>query len=147
MVAQRGLPRPCDSRRRAKIELVEPLRVVAMDHIVLRCGDVATTLRWYLDVLGLAPVRVEAWERGDAPFPSARVDPGTIIDFVARGEEPVAAGHLDHLCLVIEPTDMAALGDTFRVVDGPATRYGARGNGTSVYVLDPDDTVVELRHY
>jgi catechol 2,3-dioxygenase-like lactoylglutathione lyase family enzyme len=126
---------------------MEPVRVVAMDHIVLRCSDVDTTLRWYLDVLGLAPVRVEAWQRGEAPFPSARVDPGTIIDFIPRGDESPAAGHLDHLCLVIEPTDLAALAETFRVIEGPATRYGARGNGTSVYVLDPDDTVVELRQY
>jgi len=35
----------------------------------------------------------------------------------------------------------------FRVVDGPDTRYGAQGDGWSIYVLDPDDNVVELRTY
>jgi len=35
----------------------------------------------------------------------------------------------------------------FDVVAGPATRYGAQGNGRSLYVRDPDGTVVELRYY
>ena len=33
------------------------------------------------------------------------------------------------------------------VIDGPATRYGARGNGWSVYVHDPDGNTVEFRSY
>ena len=35
----------------------------------------------------------------------------------------------------------------FEVLDGPGTRYGARGDGTSLYVRDPEGTTVELRHY
>ena len=56
---------------------------------------------------------------------------------------------LDHVCLVIEPTDLDALAASgrFDVVGGPGRRYGARGNGTSLYVRDPDGTVVELRYY
>jgi catechol 2,3-dioxygenase-like lactoylglutathione lyase family enzyme len=127
--------------------LAPKVNVIALDHIVLRCADVERTLAWYRDVLGLAPVRVEAWRRGDAPFPSVRVDAGTIVDLVAG--PATADGHLDHLCLVVERTDLAALAASgeLDVVDGPATRYGARGNGTSLYVRDPDGTVVELRHY
>lgn len=125
------------------------VHVTGFDHLVLRCADVSTTLRWYLDVLGLEPVRVAEWERGEVPFPSARVDAGTIIDFIGRGDAGTARGHLDHLCLVVDPTDLGALASSgaLDVVDGPATRYGARGNGTSLYVTDPDGTVVELRHY
>jgi len=33
------------------------------------------------------------------------------------------------------------------VVEGPSPRFGARGMGTSLYVRDPDGTVVELRYY
>lgn len=122
------------------------LHVTALDHIVLRCADVETTLAWYLDVLGLSPVRVQEWRRGEVPFPSVRVDPGTIIDLVAG---PTTDGRLDHLCLVIDAIDLAELAASgkFDVVEGPAARYGARGNGTSIYVRDPDGTVVELRHY
>ena len=70
----------------------------------------------------------------------------TIIDLV-HGEP--SDGRLDHLCLVVEPTDLAELAQSpaLDVIEGPATRYGAQGNGTSLYVRDPDGTVVELRHY
>ena len=42
----------------------------------------------------------------------------------------------------------AVVGDPrFTVVDGPDWRFGARGDGWSVYVLDPDGNTVELRTY
>jgi len=126
---------------------MEPsIRVSELDHIVLRCADVERTLAWYTDVLGLDPVRLDEWRRGEAPFPSVRINDGTIIDLVV-GE--TIDGRLDHFCVVIEPTDLAAVAASgaFDVLDGPDTRYGARGNGTSLYVRDPDGTVVELRHY
>ena len=126
---------------------MEPsIRVSELDHIVLRCADVERTLAWYTDVLGLTPVRLDEWRRGEAPFPSVRINDGTIIDLVV-GE--TTDGRLDHFCVVIEPTDLTAVAASgqFEVLDGPDTRYGARGNGTSLYVRDPDGTVVELRHY
>lgn len=123
------------------------VNVVAFDHVVLRCADVELTLGWYVDRLGLAPVRVDEWRRGDAPFPSVRVSDDTIIDLI---EGPAADdGRLDHLCLVVEPLDLddlAASGE-LDVAEGPARRSGARGEGTSLYVRDPDGLVVELRHY
>jgi catechol 2,3-dioxygenase-like lactoylglutathione lyase family enzyme len=124
------------------------VRVIEFDHLVLKCADVETTLAWYLDVIGLAPVRVQEWRDGTAPFPSVRVNATTIIDLIRR-REGEGDGRLDHLCLVVEPTDLAALAASgvLDVVDGPATRYGAQGDGTSLYVRDPDGAIVELRHY
>mgnify|MGYP001812505383 CR=1 FL=1 len=122
------------------------LSVTGLDHIVLFSADVERTLAWYCDLLGLEPVRVEEWRRGEVPFPSVRVNPTTIIDLMAG--EPVD-GRLDHFCLVVEPTDLdeiAASGE-FTVVAGPVRRFGARGDGTSLYVRDPDGALVELRHY
>jgi catechol 2,3-dioxygenase-like lactoylglutathione lyase family enzyme len=133
--------------------------VTAFDHLVLRCADVEVTLAWYVDVLGLEPVRVDEWRREAAPVPSVRVSPDTIIDLIPGGPPPpsgaegVAVGgdlpRLDHLCLVVESTDLDALAEsgTFHVVEGPDVRFGARGLGTSLYVLDPDGLTVELRHY
>jgi catechol 2,3-dioxygenase-like lactoylglutathione lyase family enzyme len=120
--------------------------VIGFDHLVLVCTDVERTLAWYLDDLGLEPVRVDEWRAGTAPFPSARVDAHTIIDLVAGTP---AEGRLDHLCLVVSETDLDAVkaSGRFDVVAGPATRYGAQGNGRSLYVRDPDGTVVELRYY
>lgn len=122
------------------------VRVAAFDHLVLRCLDVERTLAWYVDVLGLAPVRVEEWRRGEAPFPSVRISADTIVDLIAG---PTEDGRLDHVCIVVEPVDLAELAASgeFDVVEGPARRFGARGDGTSLYVRDPDGLVVELRHY
>lgn len=122
------------------------VKVVALDHIVLNVADVERALAFYCGTLGLAPVRVDEWRRGEVPFPSARVDGGTIIDLLAV---PRSGENADHFCLVVEPTDWDAVkaSGNFEVVDGPARRYGARGDGTSLYVRDPDGNVVELRHY
>jgi catechol 2,3-dioxygenase-like lactoylglutathione lyase family enzyme len=122
------------------------LRITGFDHLVLRCADVDTTLTWYLDLLGLEPVRVDEWRRGEAPFPSVRIDHDTIIDLVPGAADD---GRLDHLCIVCEPIDLGALVESgeFDVVEGPVRRFGARGDGTSLYVRDPDGLVVEIRHY
>jgi catechol 2,3-dioxygenase-like lactoylglutathione lyase family enzyme len=120
--------------------------VTELDHIVLRCGDIETTLAWYQQQLGLAPVRVEAWRAGEVPFPSVRVNAHTIVDLLPGD---TSNGRLDHICLVVEPLDFDALvaSGRFDVLDGPDQRYGARGNGTSLYVRDPDGLTVELRYY
>ncbi|MEI2653851.1 MAG: hypothetical protein V9G12_17190 [Microthrixaceae bacterium] len=85
------------------------LRVTAMDHIVLKCRDIEATLAWYLGELGLSPVRIDEWRAGDAPFPSVRVSADTIIDLVAvPADQDPKNDRLDHVCLVIEPTDLDA---------------------------------------
>jgi catechol 2,3-dioxygenase-like lactoylglutathione lyase family enzyme len=122
------------------------VEVVGMDHIVLNVSDVERALGFYQGLLGLAPVRVEEWRQGDAPFPSVRVDDHTIIDLF---QAPRTEANLDHFCLVVRPTDLdaiAASGD-FEVASGPGTRYGAQGDGRSLYVKDPDGNTVELRYY
>lgn len=126
-----------------------PVTVTAFDHLVLRCADVDSTLAWYVDVMGLQPMRVKDWRAGEISFPSVRVDAGTIIDLIDRGDEPPGNGSVDHFCLVVDQVDLQALAASgmFDVVEAPATRYGARGNGTSLYVRDPDGRIVELRHY
>ena len=123
--------------------------IKALDHIALRVQDVEASLSFYADILGLPTERVELWRDNQVPFPSVRLNRDTLIDLM----EGVSAGSdLNHYCLVIEATDMAALKARFEgigvtVQDGPVTRWGAHGEGTSLYVLDPDGHVVELRHY
>jgi catechol 2,3-dioxygenase-like lactoylglutathione lyase family enzyme len=124
----------------------DELRVVGLDHVVLNVADVERSLAFYCDELGLAPERVEQWRRGEVLFPSVRVDPTTIIDLLAA---PRTGENADHVCLVVEPVDLEAVkaSGRFEVVDGPAKRFGARGDGTSLYVQDPDGNTVELRYY
>lgn len=125
------------------------VRPVALDHIVLRTPDVETTLAWYVELLGLDPVRVEEWRAGDVPFPSARVNESTIIDFVEAAGDPAADGsHLDHLCLVVEGDLGEVLADErTEVLSDEVELFGARGLGRSVYVRDPGGATVELRRY
>ncbi|MDT0343912.1 VOC family protein [Streptomyces litchfieldiae] len=122
------------------------MRVTGFDHLVLNTVDPERALEFYCGTLGLEPVRVEQWRAGEVPFPSVRVSPHTIVDLVSRrrGETNV-----DHFCLVVEPLDWQEVIDSgrFDVLEGPVDRYGARGNGISLYVRDPDGNTVELRWY
>ena len=124
------------------------VQAVGFDHLVLRTPDVERSLRFYCDDLGLQPERVEEWRRGEVLFPSVRIDATTLID-VLEGER--SGTNVDHFCLVIEPTDLAALAASGRfdvVGEGPADGlFGAQGFATSLYVRDPDRNVVELRSY
>ena len=122
------------------------VKAVGLDHVVLNVADVERSIAWYRDELGLEPVRVDEWRRGEVLFPSLRVDEGTIIDLLHADR---TGQNVDHVCLVIEPVDLEAIkaSGRFDVVDGPDRRFGARGDGTSLYVRDPDGNLVELRHY
>ena len=68
----------------------------------------------------------------------------------AGGAPPGREGrNLDHFCLRVEPFDEAAL-RTHLAAHGVAAgalerRYGAEGEGPSIYVSDPEGNVVELK--
>ena len=134
----------------------QPLvKITEMDHIVLRVKDVEESLRFYTQVLGMPAERVDQWRAGEIRFPSARINADTIIDFFAADQEPIGregAKNQDHYCMVIEKTDMEALKAKFEglgvdIQAGPGKRWGSHGDGISLYIYDPDDNVVELRHY
>lgn len=121
------------------------MAIVGFDHLVLRVRDAEKSLEFYTGELGLAPVRVDEWRDGSAPFPSVRVTDHTIIDLVEGDPAP-----LDHFCLVVEPADADALLADPRLTFAdrtPAPRYGAQGEGMSLYTTDPDGNTVELRWY
>lgn len=123
------------------------MRVKDFDHLVLAVQDVERALAFYCGPLGLEPVRVDAWRAGDAPFPSVRISPSTIIDLVVGNAG--GGSNVDHICLVVEPLDWQEVIDSgrFTVLEGPVGRYGARGVAQSIYVEDPDGNTVELRWY
>ena len=134
----------------------QPLvKITELDHIVLRVRDVETSLRFYTQVLGMPSERVEQWRAGEVRFPSARLNADTIIDFFGSDQQPIGregAKNQDHFCMVIEPTDMEELKAKFEGIGvdiqaGPGKRWGSHGDGISLYIYDPDDNVVELRHY
>ena len=86
------------------------------------------------------------WRAGDAPFPSLLIDVGTIADLIPGLERPDERGHLDHICFVVGRPALDALAAELVVVDS-GKRFGARGEGDSIYVRDPDGLLVEFRTY
>lgn len=130
-----------------------PIRLRDIDHVVLRVRDVDAMRRFYCDVLGAEHV---AWrpEYGMSHLKVGR----SMIDLItvdgklgqAGGAAPGAEGrNLDHLCLRVEPFDQEAIVahlDRHGVAVGDIRRrYGAEGNGISIYVKDPEGNTVELK--
>jgi len=124
-----------------------------LDHLVLRVRDVEAMLRFYTEVLGCT------MERKQEELGLYQVRAGaSLIDFVtvdgklgrAGGAAPGPEGrNLDHFCLRIEPFDADALRAWLagRGVEVGETglRYGAEGEGPSLYLSDPEGNVVELK--
>lgn len=130
-------------------------KISSLDHIVLNVSDVDRSLEFYVDGLGLEPVRLDEYRRGEVKFPSLRIDAGTIIDLVSpqtrAGGTRGASPNLNHFCLVVDGSmdEIVALaaGMDIPIEEGPIEVFGARGNGTSIYISDPDGNRVELRTY
>ncbi|HWU52082.1 MAG TPA: VOC family protein [Tahibacter sp.] len=130
-----------------------PFRIHGLDHLVLRARDQDALVRFYCEVLGC---RVE--KRQDA-IGLVQLRAGvSLIDIVTvdgklgrlGGAAPGREGHnLDHLCLRIEPFDLAALRAHLQahgVVPGDyGSRYGAEGEGPSLYLHDVEGNLVELK--
>lgn len=135
------------SHSRIEATGVPVVQVERLDHIVLRVADPEASVRWYQEHFGLPVLRLEEYRRGEVPFPSVEISPGTIIDLDGRRE--ATGTNLSHFCLVVEETDLQALvtSGAFAVVDGPHRRWGALGPADLVYVADPDGNGIELRHY
>lgn len=132
--------------------------ITALDHIVLNVGDIDRALRFYTGVLGLEGERVEPFRAGKVGFPSVRINPSTIIDLFPRKPADGRAvlekadGNLNHLCLVVDAAEFSAAIDHLKanqiaIREGPVSRWGARGQATSIYFLDPDGNEVEIRCY
>jgi glyoxylase I family protein len=129
------------------------IHVLGIDHVVLRVSDVERSLAFYCDVLGCREER-----RSDALGLIQLRAGRNLIDLVdvdsplgrAGGEPPGNTGrNVDHVALRIEPFDPDALAahlEAHGVEPGDVVqRYGAEGNGPSMYVRDPDGNVVELK--
>ena len=60
--------------------------------------------------------------------------------------------NLNHFCLVSESIDLGELAYELKsngvvVVQEPVSRWGARGQATSIYIQDPDENEIEISCY
>jgi catechol 2,3-dioxygenase-like lactoylglutathione lyase family enzyme len=129
------------------------IQIREIDHLVLRVIDLERMLAFYCGVLGCTVER-----RLDA-IGLVQLRAGrSLVDLVpvdgqlgqAGGAAPGRQGrNLDHFCFRVEPFDEAAIRRQLaanHVQAGElAIRYGAEGEGPSIYVTDPEGNVVELK--
>lgn len=129
------------------------IHIVEIDHVVLRAIDMGTMQRFYCDVLGCRE------ERRQDEIGLVQLRAGaSLIDLVAvdgklghqGGAAPDVEGHnMDHLCLRVEDYDEAAILSHLRQhgvrIGEAGLRYGARGNGPSIYLYDPQGNLIELK--
>lgn len=131
-----------------------------LDHVALNSRDPNSMLDFYCEVLGLEAERADLWRKGEAAFPSVRIDENLIVDFLppefmgqgTTWEFSPKHRRLNHICLVYPEDEWWAILDALQqreipVEEGPVQRWGAHGNGTSVYVRDPENNRVELKCY
>ena len=129
------------------------IRIRDIDHLVLRVSDLYGMLHFYCDVLGCTI------ERRQDSIGLVQLRAGrSLVDLVpidgelgrAGGAAPGIEGrNLDHFCFRVEPFDEAGIRRVLEargIAAGPTeSRYGAEGEGPSIYVTDPEGNVVELK--
>lgn len=128
--------------------------LAGLDHIVLRTTRLSSMLDFYCGVLGCTVERETSPDTGLIQLRAgeALIDLVTVDSELGRmgGGPPTATGNnLDHFCLQLMPITEQEILEHLRghgIEAGEfASRYGAQGQGNSLYIQDPDGNTVELR--
>ena len=119
-------------------------KVERIDHVVLRVRDLVGMVRFYEQVLGFRE------ERRIERLNLVQMRAGaSMLDLVASETQGAVVPNMDHLCFRIEPFNRDAI--VMRLapfgisVGETVERYGAEGNGPSVYFHDPEGNQIELK--
>jgi catechol 2,3-dioxygenase-like lactoylglutathione lyase family enzyme len=129
------------------------MKLREIDHIVLRVVDPDKMVQFYTSVLGCTiekkqeEIGLIQLRAGSSLVDLIPVD-GKLgkMGGVAPGKE---GRNVDHFCFRVEDFNEAAILAELKaagVAAGPAeSRYGAEGEGPSIYINDPEGNTVELK--
>ena len=125
------------------------VRINGLDHVVLRTGKRDEVLAFYRDKLGCPVERtLEIIGLYQLRAGSALIDVLDTTVFTVAQAGPGESLY-DHFCIAIaadSAEEVIAMLDANGIPHGePAQRYGATGDGTSIYATDPDGRTVELK--
>jgi catechol 2,3-dioxygenase-like lactoylglutathione lyase family enzyme len=133
-----------------------PVKVHALDHLVINVADVAQSAQWYGKVLGME-IRVFDPGPGKTPrtslvFGHQKINVRPIgadkVEWFTADHE--AAGS-DDLCFLTRATPAEVVAHLracgVAIEEGPVKKQGARGTLVSVYCRDPDGSLVEISSY
>ena len=129
------------------------IRALGLDHVVFRVADPERSIAFWHDLLGCpvekAQERIGLWQLRAG---SALIDLVAVDGELGRlgGAAPGTDGHnVDHVCLRVEPWDEPAIRAHLERLGipilGHGRRYGAEGDGPSIYIADPDGNTLELK--
>jgi len=130
-----------------------PFSLQAIDHVVIRAINAAELVAFYVEVIGCTL----AWDRPELGLThlnagNAMIDIISIDGPLGKSGVAHAAGpgrNVDHLCLRIRPFDFEALRSHFEAfgiaLAAPQMRFGAQGNGLSIYFTDPEGNGIEFK--
>ena len=119
-------------------------KVERIDHVVLRVRDLVGMVRFYEQVLGFRE------ERRIERLNLVQMRAGaSMLDLVASETQGAVVPNMDHLCFRIEPFNRDAI--VMRLapfgisVGETVERYGAEGNGPSVYFHETEGNQIEIK--
>lgn len=119
-------------------------KLAAIDHIVLRIADKPAMVAFYCEVIGCTVDR----DRPELGLTHLRAG-ASLIDLVTCDGATEGGRNLDHFCLQVEAFDAETI-RAHLTAHGAAilqegARYGAQGDGYSLYLHDPEGNTIELK--
>jgi catechol 2,3-dioxygenase-like lactoylglutathione lyase family enzyme len=129
------------------------MKVTGLDHLVLTVSDIAATVAFYQGILGMVPQIFKALDgsaRTSLGFGIQKINLHAAENTFKPHKYTPATGSTNLCLLVDNPLDEWI--DHFKsqkvdIIDGPRSRWRARGQITSIYLRDPDFKLIEVSIY
>jgi len=133
-----------------------PVKVHALDHLVINVADVARSAEWYQRILGMEVKTFDPGEgkalRTSLVFGNQKINvrpkDADKVDWFTADHETAGS---DDLCFLTSNTPEQVVAHLqacgVAIEEGPVDKQGARGTLRSVYCRDPDGSLIEISSY